>query len=222
MMQPRINPAAERVLAAERVAAAGPGRLLAAGIVLLGVALAVFAVWFQWRQTRRCLDFYGVDAARRIQSAARVELWEIQGATALDRLEPASRRDVTLAGGLVHLRRGLVEDANFDWGAMTSSAADAGEERRAGPRTWDVAIAFLDHDAPRVDEGERSPDHSATEGHPATEHGAAAGAGTVIVIDFDPSGGALAVVGRPGVVGLGRIRKGLRTWIDATLAAGDR
>jgi hypothetical protein len=42
---------------------------------------------------------------------------------------------------------------------------------------------------------------------------------TTLVIDFDPSGGALTVVGQPGRIGLGRIGPGLEKWIRSTLAA---
>jgi hypothetical protein len=38
---------------------------------------------------------------------------------------------------------------------------------------------------------------------------------TIFVIDFDDRGGHAAVVGRPGRVGLGRLEKGLRKWVEA-------
>lgn len=216
-MPPRIDPVAEHAVAA-RPAQRGRGRQLAVGLVLLGLALAVFAVWFQWRQTRRCLAFYGADVAGRIQSADRVELWEFRGAAALDPLEPASRRDVTRAGGLVHLRRGLVEDANFDWEAVSAAAADGPARSGAGPRTWDVAIAFFD----RAPEGPAVNTSPAAGGSASAESRSGAESAAVIVIDFDTAGGVLAVVGRPGEVGLGRMKRGLQTWVDATLAAGGR
>lgn len=106
------------------------GRLLVVALVLLGIGLASFAIWFQWRQTRRCLALYGSDAARQIQAAARVELWEPRAATSAA-LESATRIDVSRAPGLVHLRRGLVEDANFDWQRAAVATAE-----------WDAAFAF--------------------------------------------------------------------------------
>jgi hypothetical protein len=106
------------------------GRRLVVALVLLGIGLASFAIWFQWRQTRRCLTLYGSEAARQIQAAVRVELWEPRAAAAAG-LESAARIDVSRAPGLVHLRRGLVEDANFDW----QRAAEATAE-------WDAAFAF--------------------------------------------------------------------------------
>jgi len=106
------------------------------GLVLLALGLAAFAVWFQWGQTRRCLAFYGAVAARRIQAAPRVELWSLTTADGGVRL--ADRLDISRAPGLVHLRRGLIEDVNFRW-------HDAGEPAggRLPDAAWDVAIAFF-------------------------------------------------------------------------------
>ena len=158
------------------------GRPLVAGLLLLGVALACFAIWFQWRQTRRCLALYGSDVARQVQAAARVELWEPSASAAgvHPGFESATRTDISRAPGLVHLRRGLVEDANFDW------------ERPAAPpgAEWDAAFAFYDP-------------------------GSADAPSAVLVIDFDPSGSTLGVAGRDRRVGLGRIEKGLRSWLAA-------
>jgi len=39
------------------------------------------------------------------------------------------------------------------------------------------------------------------------------------VVDLDAAGGALAVVGQPGRIGLGRIGPGLEKWVRSTLAA---
>jgi hypothetical protein len=174
-------------MASRPAAQAGPGGRLVLGMLVVGLLLALFAVWFQWRQTRRCLDFYGPLAARHIQSAPRVELWELDGRPDA----PRRRIDITSARGLVHLRRGLVEDANFIWPAFRWSAtADA----TAGGPAWDVALAFFESDA-------------------ATEPG------TLLLIDFARSpdrGGRLAVAGRPEAAGLGRLHRGLWQWIEAT------
>lgn len=118
-----------------------PGSRIVVGLLLLAVALAAFAVWFQWRQTRRCLRFYGPVAARSIQAAPRVELWRLAVDPATGRLVAADRRDISKARGLVHLRRGLVEDANFAW-----EPTDAG---RLPVTAWDIALAFFDETAGR-------------------------------------------------------------------------
>jgi len=177
--------------AAPRAAA---GTWLVVGLVCLGVVAGAVAIAYQRGQTRRCLDFYGADVARLVATAPRVEMWTLApadagGADAPARLRAVARRDVSQAAGLVHLRRGLVEDANFRW----SAAGSAGGRLPAG--AWDVALAFSD---PERD-----------------------GAEAILVIDTGgdegpASGGegALAVVGRRGRIGLGRIAGGLRKWLD--------
>jgi hypothetical protein len=99
-------------------------------------------------------------------------------------------QDITNAKGLVHLRRGLVEDANFQWI----------ERGRLGPEplpdtAWDIALVFHDSDSLKS-----APKHA------------------VIAIDFgeNPQEANLTVVGRPGRVALGKMAKGLRTWVEST------
>lgn len=105
-------------------------------MLILGVSLAIFAIWFQWRQTRRCLAFYGAPAARAIAAASRVELWDSPSLGPDGRPTAMHRLDVSRTAGLVHLRRGLVEDANFAWSATL-------EPVPAEPRTaWDRGLAF--------------------------------------------------------------------------------
>jgi hypothetical protein len=162
----------------------GVGSMLVVALLLVAVGLALFAVWFQWSQTRRCLAFYGAEAARSIQSAPRVELWRLQWNAASGRVRALERVDISAARGLVHLRRGLVEDANFKWSADATG-------RRSAPG-WDVALAFFGSPHQVVP--------SAT-----------------MAIDLDEPG-SLVLVGRAGRVGLGRMGRGLRNWIEATLA----
>ena len=174
----------------------GPSRgtWLVAGLLLLGLAAAITGIWFQWQQTRRCLEFYGPAAARRIAAAPTVELLLVRAGTGASRLAAHTRIDVSKAPGLVHLRRGLVEDANFKW--QGTDARDRGGEAggaataRLPLDAWDVALVLSE---------------------PLGS--------TTLVIDFDPSGGALAVVGQPGRIGLGRIGPGLEKWIRSTLSA---
>ena len=92
------------------------------GLVLLGVAAAVLGIWFQRQQTRRCLAFYGADVARLITTSPSVQLLAVREGDGPRRLVEVARIDVTRAPGLVHLRRGLVEDANFRWGEEAAGA----------------------------------------------------------------------------------------------------
>jgi hypothetical protein len=164
-------------------------------MVGLALSLASFAVWFQWRQTRKCLAFYGSATAGYIQSAPRVELWELDGRAD----QPRRRRDITGARGLVHLRRGLVEDANFEWPSETGPTKPGPTEhaeRAPNGAGWGAALAFFG---------------SSDANEPAT----------LLLLDFAASGdggaggsGRIAVAGRPAVAGLGRLRRGLERWID--------
>jgi len=169
-----------------------PGSLLVVGLLGLGLTAAAVGIWFQWQQTRRCLAFYGVETAERISRAPLVELWLLQPSARdghTGRLQAGRRLDISEAKGLVHLRRGLVEDANFDWKAATS--------REPRPdAAWDVAFHFTDADAT-----------------------AGGGSLLAVDFGSDPGDAQLAVVGRPGHVSLGKMAKGLRDWVAATTSA---
>ena len=198
------------------------GTHLVIGLVVLGLIAALTGIWFQWAQTRRCLAFYGPAAAKRISAAPRVELWtlaprslargeKVFGEHAPGRLMALHRQDISNAKGLVHLRRGLVEDANFVWSNFQSSAATYPAAERLPVEAWDIAIAFSDSVV-------------------------ASGEPTILAIDLGDQNwqrdqgdqrdqrdqsdrrGAITVVGRPGRIGLGRIGPGLRKWIDAEKA----
>lgn len=156
------------------------GRSLVVGLVLLGLAAAATGIAYQRWQTRRCLDFYGPEVARLVASAPRVELLTLAPGAGPGRLVATMVRDVTNAKGLVHLRRGLVEDANFAW-------VDSAGAERLPDDAWDLAFVFSD---PKV---------------PAAR--------ATLVIDLDEQTGSVAVLGKPGRVGLGRIGRGLAKWV---------
>lgn len=180
------SPASESLPVPSRPAlpAARSGAGLVIGLLVLGVAAGTLAILFQRGQTRRCLSFYGPAVARRVASAPVVEVWRLQPGGAAGVLEAGERVDVSQAPGLVHLRRGLVEDANFRWPA---DDGPVGERLPSG--AWDVALVFSDPARPGED------------------------ARVVIDLDDGPGGGAIAVVGRPGRIGLGRIAAGLSKWL---------
>lgn len=128
------SPTEQRPLSAADPAAGRVGGLLVMGLLLLGIVAATLAIAFQRGQTERCLAFYGTDAAAAIARAKHVELWRL--AEENGRLTAVGRTDISTAKGLVHLRRGLVEDANFNWDA--GSPAGDGSRQRPGAGRWSL------------------------------------------------------------------------------------
>lgn len=184
-------PIAFRIPSPTSVSRTSPGTRLVVGLLGLGLTAAGLGIWFQWQQTRRCLEFYGVEAAARISRAPRVELWSLKpladhGHTG--RLAATQRREISTAKGLVHLRRGLVEDANFMW------SKPPGGDQPLPDAAWDVALVFKD------DSGER-------------------GIVLAVALGSDAEPAQVTVLGQPGRVGLGKMAKGLRAWVAATMAA---
>ena len=166
--------------------------MLVIGLLALGLLAAAIGVWFQWQQTRRCLTFYGTRATEQISKSSFVELWQLKPLSNdrhTGRLEAIRVEDITEAKGLVHLRRGLVEDANFRWVEKGTT-----EHVPLPDAAWDLALVFSDSQQTNVSKQ------------------------TVVVIDFgkNPQEGNLTVVGRPGRVALGKISKGLKTWVEST------
>jgi hypothetical protein len=129
-----------------------------------------------------------------------VELWSL--AAERGTVRATSRLDISRAPGLVHLRRGLIEDVNFRWdvnfrrdvSSRSPAGGDAGEDKLP-PNAWDEAIAFFT---------------TADASTPAA----------VVAFDLDEPGFA-TVVGRPGRIRLGPIAPGLRKWIAATKSGFD-
>jgi hypothetical protein len=183
-----------------QTARGGPptGTAVVVGVVLLAATLGGFAVWFQWGQTRRCLGFFGPETTRQIQSAAGVELWFLEPGSA----GPVAvrRQDVSRAAGLVHLRRGLIEDGNYRWPDEDGPAP--ARRDRLPPAAWDVALAFFTDGVAEAPVAKPSSPPAA-----------------VVAIDLDEPG-SLTVVGRPGRVALGRLGPGLRRWVEATAKGG--
>ena len=108
------------------------GKLVLLGMLLVGIALAGFAVWHRYANTRMALAFWGPQAAELISTADGAELLVLapQGessTTGKPVIEHAGRRfairsqyDLSNVRGLAHLRAALVEDSSFDWsGAQT-------------------------------------------------------------------------------------------------------
>ena len=127
-------------------------------IVGLAVVAAVFATWFRWSQGHRAQEYWGVEVARQIRFAPKVELmWldspllgtagstsaqqadEPNGATIMidgTRWTILKRSDITTARGLVHARQSLIQDATFQW-----------DGQKWGPdSSWTHALLISDPD----------------------------------------------------------------------------
>jgi hypothetical protein len=113
------------------------GTAVVFAFLLLASALGAFAVWFQWEQTRRCLDFFGPEIAAAIQSSPTVEIWHLGSDGS--RVWQTVAHDVSKAPGLVHLRRGLIEDVNYAWDDPASGPPG---DRRLPAASWDIALVF--------------------------------------------------------------------------------
>lgn len=191
------------------------GTWLVGGLVGLGLAAAATGIWYQRHQTSRCLAFYGPPAARRITAAPRVRLMLLEPSSREGRLVAVRTLDVSKAPGLVHLRRGLVEDANFAW-SPERTEEDRGASQRMPQETWTVALVFgapAPADGP-VDPAEETAVVIGFSGPDAREVVPESGSASQ-----PGANGFLTVAGQPGRLGLGRIGRGLQTWVRATLVA---
>jgi len=114
------------------------GMILVLLLIAAGLIAAASALWHQYHQTRRALDFWGPDAAYLIGHAPSVELAALRhrGPDPNRSDETQAKRpaiDISQARGLVHFRRSLLEDENFVW------AIDPPAPR---PTDWDYTVRF--------------------------------------------------------------------------------
>jgi hypothetical protein len=135
--------------------------LLAAGLIAAGTA-----IWHQHRQTRQALDFWGPQAAYLVGHAPVVTLKELKpdgGSPArlaesrgeTEAKAPRGKQrpiDISQARGLIHFRRSLLEDANFDWDAEPPATRDGGGgyEVRFSDDEQELVVVF-DLDQRRVE-----------------------------------------------------------------------
>ena len=105
------------------------GTLVIVAIVLVGVSAAAFSVWYQQHQSQRSLQFWGAENARLIARAPVAEALRLdlspEESDCPDKLEVLRgticverRREVSRAPGFSNIRRGLLQDASFDWDAV--------------------------------------------------------------------------------------------------------
>jgi hypothetical protein len=118
--------------------------MLVIALTAAGLAAASVAVWYQHRQTRRALDLWGAAAAQSIERAAVVELVELEdggragGSSAVGIWDAEKAINISRARGLLHFRRSLLQDANFDWNSAKTPTVSNSE--------WDYAVRFSDED----------------------------------------------------------------------------
>jgi hypothetical protein len=122
------------------------GTVLVIAMAAAGLVAASIAVWYQHRQTHRALDLWGAAAAQRIERAAVVELFDLSGVgraggLTSGTLDDKRAVDISRARGLLHFRRSLLQDANFQW----YSAGDT-EIQTISDSDWDFAVRFLDQE----------------------------------------------------------------------------
>jgi hypothetical protein len=109
--------------------AVNPGKLAVAGILLLAVALAGFAWWWNWQRTRRCREFYGGEGAHLIRTATQVEgltLSELfvrearqQVVVGTQSFDVVDHKDLSQVHGLIHARTALLDDSSYQWENQT-------------------------------------------------------------------------------------------------------
>jgi len=125
------------------------GKLVVLLLFLLGVAGALFAIWFNHQATYRTTSRFGSHTVGLIAHACDVELLELSDKDPqvmgdvhemlnIDgkRLRVVGTRDVSEARGLIHARHALRQDASFDW---------HGSRRDCDP-AWRYALRFHEND----------------------------------------------------------------------------
>lgn len=115
------------------------GKWLILGFFAVALVMASSAWAFYFRQQRRPLELWGAEAATLIVQAPQVEAWRLSAdvesgipegdrhsiAVESSRLRIVERRDIASARGLLHFRKGLLNDRCFDWNAKTPAPPDA-------------------------------------------------------------------------------------------------
>ncbi|QDU27270.1 hypothetical protein ETAA8_23570 [Anatilimnocola aggregata] len=121
------------------------GKVVVIGVLVIAVALASFALWWNVNRAKRSLEFWQADAVRIIQHGKRVELLtlrQVAGASTAEdafalggqQIEVVSTLDISQAKGLIHARHALTDDSSFVWN---------NEKSPANPQ-WIYAIRFAD------------------------------------------------------------------------------
>ncbi len=119
------------------------GKLVVFTIFSVAVAMASFALWWNWGLGRRSLEFWGENGALLIRDAKSVTLVKLDPRIPnpaakcpplpMDSrdLNSAEKRDLSDVKGLVHARHAFLEDASFDWNQPVSNEVE-----------WQYAVWF--------------------------------------------------------------------------------
>lgn len=103
------------------------GKIVVLSIFGVALAMASFALWWNWGLGKRSLEFWGTEGGLAIRDAKKVEILKLKSPSNLKVKEKgASKKDgfyldvqetknVTGEHGLVHARHSLLEDASFQW-----------------------------------------------------------------------------------------------------------
>src|SRR6478609_3708376 len=104
------------------------GKWVIVGILAVGFTTAAVSWWFRYNATHHAATFWGRNAWL-IRDAEQVQLLELRPAPKNasprrdtpsvngDAYSVVSRKDITQAHGLAHLRNALLEDQSFNWPA---------------------------------------------------------------------------------------------------------
>jgi hypothetical protein len=139
----------------------GGSRLVVGAMLVLSVAAAVYAIWYLRGLSRRAVEYYGSAAGQLILQAPHIEAWRLEPAAEGDSaaseqlsvegtpLAIAARQDVSQAPGITNVRRGLMNDASYDWGEVPAIAPHWTHALRFSDGDRNVTLLFS-HDPPRA------------------------------------------------------------------------
>ena len=121
------------------------GKLTIVTILVLAGGLTSFAVWYRHDAGHRCLEYWGADAAVRIQGSKDVELLQLEPDgpdSSGDSIEVqgtlfriAFAENISEKSGILHLQRNLIEDRSYIWGKPSESDSTI---------KWDYVLVFKD------------------------------------------------------------------------------
>ncbi|MFN0017449.1 MAG: hypothetical protein ACKVP0_04260 [Pirellulaceae bacterium] len=121
------------------------GKIVVLSIFGVAIAMASFALWWNWGLGKRSLEFWGTEGGLAIRDAKKVEILKLKSPPNLHSNAPGTQRknafsfdvqetkDVTGEHGMVHARHSLLEDASFRWNQKAVTMI--------GPE-WKYAVRF--------------------------------------------------------------------------------